>query len=165
MPGHTLGTVTGPETQEHDPAQAVMAAGALFTDEAGSVMLVKPTYKSFWDIPGGYVERGESPQDACVREVHEELGLKISPGPLLVVDWAPTAKEGGKLLFVFDGGRLSIEERNAIQIETRELVRYEFVPPERFAEYTIDRLVLRLTAALEATSSGVPAYLEHGKRT
>ena len=33
-----------------------VAAGALFFDDRGRVLLVHPTYKDTWDIPGGYVE-------------------------------------------------------------------------------------------------------------
>ena len=54
-----------------------VAAGALFSDESGRVLLVKPTYKKTWDIPGGYVEPGESPRAACIREIREELGLSV----------------------------------------------------------------------------------------
>src|SRR3954452_22659213 len=84
-----------------------MAAGALFVDEAGRPLLVKPTYKDGWDLPGGYVEPGESPLAACRREVAEELGIFPTIGALLIVDWAPNEREGDKLLFVFDGGTLN----------------------------------------------------------
>jgi ADP-ribose pyrophosphatase YjhB (NUDIX family) len=75
-----------------------VAAGALFFDDAGRVLLVHPTYKDTWDIPGGYVERGESPAAACRRELQEELGLDRKPVRLLAVDWAPNEGEGDKLL-------------------------------------------------------------------
>ena len=42
-----------------------VGAGVLFRDGAGRVLLVKPTYKNGWEIPGGYVERGESPPLGC----------------------------------------------------------------------------------------------------
>ena len=50
-------------------------------------MLVRPTYKEYWDIPGGYVEEGESPLQACIREVDEELGVRVEITRLLTVDW------------------------------------------------------------------------------
>lgn len=56
-------------------ARKRMAAGALFRDVAGRVLLVEPTYKENWEVPGGAVEQDESPTAACRREVLEELGL------------------------------------------------------------------------------------------
>ena len=50
-----------------------VAAGALIRNPAGQILLVKPTYKDGWDIPGGYVEPGESPGAACLRELKEEI--------------------------------------------------------------------------------------------
>ena len=61
-------------------ARKRMAVGALFHDENGRVLLVDPTYKPTWDLPGGAVEKEESPYAACRREVAEELGLDRPPG-------------------------------------------------------------------------------------
>lgn len=88
-----------------------VAAGALFFDPTGRVLLVHPTYKDTWDVPGGYVEHGESPAAGCRRELAEELGLDRTPVRLLSVDWAPSDKEGDKLLFLFDCGHLGDPER------------------------------------------------------
>src|SRR3954469_7975904 len=87
-----------------------VAAGALFIDAEGRVLLVHPTYKDTWDVPGGYVERGESPAAACRREIAEELRLDRFPQRLLSVDWAPSENEGDKLLFLFDCGPLGADE-------------------------------------------------------
>ncbi|WSZ94010.1 NUDIX hydrolase [Micromonospora sp. NBC_00858] len=46
-----------------------IAAGALFLDEEGRVLLVRPSYKKHWEIPGGFVEPGESPPAASKREI------------------------------------------------------------------------------------------------
>ncbi|MFZ2668010.1 MAG: NUDIX domain-containing protein, partial [Lactococcus raffinolactis] len=35
-------------------------------------------YPHFWDIPGGSVEPGETPQEGARREAVEEIGLEIS---------------------------------------------------------------------------------------
>ena len=50
-----------------------VAAGALFSDDDGRILMVRPSYQPAWEIPGGFVEAGESPAQACVREVAEEL--------------------------------------------------------------------------------------------
>jgi 8-oxo-dGTP diphosphatase len=42
-------------------ARPLVAAGVLFFDEHDRVLLVDPSYKPGWEIPGGYVEAGESP--------------------------------------------------------------------------------------------------------
>lgn len=36
-----------------------------------------------WELPGGKLEPGESPEVCVIREIHEELGLQVSTGPLL----------------------------------------------------------------------------------
>lgn len=155
-------TMSALEAPAHNPTRAAMAAGALFVDDAGRVMLVEPTYKNYWDIPGGYVEPGESPADACVREVREELGIEPRIGRLLVADWAPTKKDGDKILFIFDGGQLTSEQHDAIRFPDGEISRYEYIAPSDLAKYTIDRLVQRITAAEEARRAGLSLYLENG---
>lgn len=66
-----------------------LAAGVLFRDPTGRVLLVEPTYKDHWELPGGCVEADESPFAAAARETDEELGLAVRPGRLLIVDWVP----------------------------------------------------------------------------
>jgi 8-oxo-dGTP pyrophosphatase MutT (NUDIX family) len=56
-----------------------MGAAVLFTDTGGRVLLVEPTYKDYWEVPGGAVDADESPYDAAVREVKEELGCPSHP--------------------------------------------------------------------------------------
>ena len=49
-----------------------VSAGALIFDRAGRLLILKPTYKTGWTIPGGVMEAdGETPWEACRREVRE----------------------------------------------------------------------------------------------
>ena len=100
-------------------ARPRVAAGVLVHDDQGRILMVKPTYKDGWDIPGGYVEPDESPAQAAERELAEELNLRRTPGRLLVVDWAPHPAEGDKLLFVFDGGTLTDSETASLPVGMR----------------------------------------------
>ncbi len=135
-----------------------VAAGALFFDNQGRVLLVHPIYKDTWDIPGGYVEQGESPAAACRREVKEELGLDRQPLRLLNVDWAPNDREGDKLLFLFDCGHLGPDEEK-IELQSTELDRWEWVELSKLDEYAIARISNRLRAAVGAPTE---TYLEYG---
>jgi 8-oxo-dGTP pyrophosphatase MutT (NUDIX family) len=145
-----------------DRSRAYVAAGVLFFDAAGRVLLVQPTYKDYWDIPGGYVENGETPTQAAAREVREELGIETAVGPLLVADWAPHPDEGDKLLFVFDGGMLTAEQIGAIRLQADELASYAFRDPAEAITLLIPRLGRRVAAAIDAHQAGRTAYLEHG---
>ncbi|TCO53504.1 NUDIX domain-containing protein [Actinocrispum wychmicini] len=144
-----------------DFATPRLASGALFVD-GDKVLLVRKTYGNRWDIPGGYVDRGESPAAACEREVREELGLTRTVNRLLVHDWAPNEAEGDKILYVFDCGELG-EDEHRIQLDGIEVDKTEWVRVDKLADYVIPRLVRRLTAAYRSHASGVIMYLEHGE--
>lgn len=139
-----------------------VAAGALFFDGEGRILLVKPGYKDGWEIPGGYVEPGESPREACNREIAEELGLPASVGAHLVVDWAPIDNEGDKILFIFDAGVLSDHERAAIRFADGELTDWRFTYSNDLDGLMPARLVRRIHTAIEAKLRGIAAYAEYG---
>ena len=61
-----------------------IAAGALFVDD-DRLLLVRKTSGNQRDIPGGYVDVGESSAAACQRELREELGIDRQPQRLLVM--------------------------------------------------------------------------------
>ena len=133
------------------------AAGVLVRDVGGRVLLVKPSYKDGWDIPGGYVEPGESPKQAARREVSEELGIDLAIGRLLVVDWAPHPNEGDKLLFIFDGGQLGERDVSPSDDEIEEI---RFWAHDELSAALPPRLLTRIRSALR--TNGDDAYLEYG---
>lgn len=147
-----------PEEQKF--ATPRVAAGVLFRDEEGRVLLVKPTYKDGWDLPGGYVEIGESPKQAAVREVKEELGVEWPVGRLLVVDWAPHPDEGDKLLFIFDGGAKQVTSDSGLSLDSQEIADAAFHDPGALFELMPDRLARRIQACLQDPRD---PYLERGE--
>lgn len=65
----------------------VVGVGAVVVRD-GRVLLIRrgqPPLEGRWSVPGGRVEAGESLQEAVAREVREETGVQVRPGPLLTV--------------------------------------------------------------------------------
>ena len=56
-----------------------VTAGAIITDRDRNVLLLKHRFRggSGWGMPGGYLSKGEQPQEALRRELREEAGLEI----------------------------------------------------------------------------------------
>ena len=79
----------------------ITADGAVFKD--GKILLVKrknEPFKGKWALPGGFVEYGEKTEDAAVREVFEETGLKTSVKSLVGVYSDPTRDPRGHIITV-----------------------------------------------------------------
>jgi 8-oxo-dGTP pyrophosphatase MutT (NUDIX family) len=127
------------------------------------ILLCQLTYKNDWDLPGGVVEVGESPQLAVAREVDEELGLEIEAGPLVLTDWLPPW--GGwddALCLVFDGGAHDASLVERIVPQAREIRSAEFCTLAEIDERAADFSARRIRAAL-ANLGGGPAYTESGR--
>jgi ADP-ribose pyrophosphatase YjhB (NUDIX family) len=63
-------------------------AAAIPVDEHGRVILLRRGFdpgKGLWTFPGGFVDLGESVEEAALREADEELGLAVQLGPLVGV--------------------------------------------------------------------------------
>ena len=106
-------------------APKVLASGCIIRDRSGRILLVKPTYKPGWEIPGGMVEANESPVQACIREVHEEIGFEVRLDRLLCLEYVAANPE--RLLFVFDAGIISALEVSQIVLPSDELSEFRFV--------------------------------------
>jgi 8-oxo-dGTP diphosphatase len=104
------------------------SAGALIYDADGRLLILKPTYKRGWTIPGGQLDGdGESPWDACLRETREECGLTIESGRLVCVDYrTPGPRRPGGVRFVFDCGPLPAAELDAIRLDEDEIEAHRF---------------------------------------
>lgn len=140
-----------------------MAAGVLLSDRHARVLLVEPTYKPYWEVPGGTVEAGESPRAAAVRELEEELGLTLPVGRLLVTDWVPPRPDRTEgLMVVFDGGVLTAEQEAGIVLPADELRSWAWCTPPEVARRLPGPLSRRVAAAVRARHEGTSLYLEDG---
>jgi 8-oxo-dGTP diphosphatase len=126
------------EFQRSLPAKR-MGAGLLLRDAQGRVLVVEPTYKPDWEIPGGAVDVDESPRQCVVREVGEELGIGATPGRLLVIDYQhPEPGRTESIMFVFDGGVVATAWTDQIELAADELHRWRLVALDELSTRTGD---------------------------
>ncbi len=63
----------------------LVVAAALVREDGRLLLQQRPPGKSMaglWELPGGKIEPGESPESALAREIEEELGVKLDPSDL-----------------------------------------------------------------------------------
>jgi 8-oxo-dGTP pyrophosphatase MutT (NUDIX family) len=152
-----------PQAADSDSLPAIPAsAGALIFDRAGRLLILKPTYKSGWMIPGGVMEAdGESPWEACRREVREETGIEVREGRLACMDFRrPRPGSPGGIRFLFDCGSLDDQDLATITVQAEEVSEYRFAAvPEALS--LLRKPIRRRVRA--ATAGRRLAYLEDGR--
>ena len=140
-----------------------MAADCLITDHANRLLVLKPSYKQTWDLPGGVVERDESPRLAAQREVREETGLLVEPGSLLAVDWIPQTGDFTELVaFLFDGGVLAPADIDRIMLQPTEATSSRFVTLDEAAHLLDPEQFTRVAAGFKNRQTPGAVYLENG---
>ena len=144
-----------------DVPRVAVSVNALVRDGAGRVLVVKPTYKSGWTLPGGQMEAdGETPWEACRREVREECGLQVTAGRLRAVDFRrPRPGHGGGIRVVFDCGVVDEAAVAGIVVQEGEIAEYRFATADT-ADGLLRPAVRRRLRAVLSTEAVV--YLEEG---
>jgi 8-oxo-dGTP diphosphatase len=137
------------------------SAGALIFDAAGRLLILKPSYKKGWTIPGGQIEPNESPWEACQRETLEECALEIERGRLVCVDFLrPKPNRLGGVRFLFNCGSFSDERLGAIKLQVTEIEEHRLVKLSRASALLSGPLRRRVSASV---ASGRFVYLEDGR--
>jgi len=146
-----------------------MASGVIFFNEAGEVLIVKPGYKDHWSVPGGVIDKNESPRAAALREVKEEVGLEPKNMQFVCLDYMSPQDSGysthdENIQFIFFGGILTSEDAENIQVPNDEISEYRFVSKDEALKMVGNKLSNRLKPCFEAIEKGIPVYLEGGKK-
>ncbi len=136
--------------------QVHVVAGVL-RDARGRVLLARRTegrdLAGLWEFPGGKVEPGESPEDALVRELREELGVETEVGaPVACV---PLESPGRRLLLdvrevAFSGLPRGLEGQALAWVPLRKLSDYPMPP----ADLPVVAELLRRASPLPAAGNG-----------
>lgn len=122
-------------------------AHVLVTDDAGRILVVRTTYLGpGWMLPGGRVERGETPHAAAAREVHEETGMEVRVDRLLLVD----AHRRSTVSFVYAGTPLG----GTLSPQFGEIAEVGWLSRDQIAatSWRLDRLLGHLDAVGEGAS-------------
>jgi len=153
-------------TQETVPLPGIpVSAGALIYDHGRRLLILKPTYKSGWTIPGGVMEAdGESPWEACQREVREETGLEVSRGRLAAMDFRrPREGRPGGVRFLFDCGQLSDEALAGLKLQPEEISESRLTPLPDALALLRGPIRRRVRAAIKGRGLRAAVYLEDGR--
>ena len=145
------------------PLPAIPAsAGALIFDQMGRLLILKPVYKSGWTIPGGVMEAGgETPWQACRREVREECGLTVDRGRLACVDFRPPRRgKPGGMRFLFDCGAFGPDQLASIVLQAEEISESRVLPLAQALPLLSKPVRRRVRAAARAKTV---LYLEDGR--
>jgi 8-oxo-dGTP diphosphatase len=100
------------------PNTVVLTVDAVITDAGGRILLMQrgtEPFRGTWVLPGGIVEPGETVEQACVREVEEEVGLKVRVVRLIGVYSTPGRDPRGAFVSLafhatIAGGALRVTE-------------------------------------------------------
>lgn len=122
-------------------------AHVLVTDEAGRILVVRTTYLGpGWMLPGGRVERGETPHAAAAREVMEETGLEVRVDRLLLVD----AHRRSTVSFVYAGTLIG----GTLSPQFAEIAEVGWLARDEIAatSWRLDRLLEHLDAVRDGAA-------------
>lgn len=124
----------------------VEGANVLATDELGRILVVRTTYLGpGWMLPGGRVERGETPHAAAAREAREETGIQVRIERLLLVD----AHRPRDVSFVFS----AVAEGGELEPQLGEIAEVGWVDRDEIARTSAP--LHRLLQIIEEAGGGV----------
>jgi len=112
----------------------LLVAAAALVDSDGRILIAKrPQGKQLaglWEFPGGKLDEGETPEECLIRELNEELGIKVTRACLAPFVFTSHAYESFHLLMP-----LFLCRRWEGFVSAREHEAIAWVKPQRMGEY------------------------------
>lgn len=126
--------------------QQLVVTCALIAQEGKYLLTQRPLDKhngGRWEFPGGKIDVGEDPQDCLIREVREELGIKISIDEIFGCSSMVYDNERHVLLLCYQSNYVSGD------IVFHEVADIAWVTPEEMEEYDITEADLLFVEKLQ----------------
>ena len=154
-------TLIDPKTYYKNLPKKTVSTAVLLFNTKKELLVLKTSYRKYWTLPGGVVEKDESIMTALLREVKEETGLEISQPELAALDYcAPKIIKGIKnsesVQVLFAGG---VVKEALIKIDGEEIIEYQFCEIEKALKILGLPLRRMISSYLENKKS---LYLENG---
>jgi 8-oxo-dGTP diphosphatase len=113
----------------------VGALVAVYVDQ--KLLLLQSSYRTTWNLPGGGVRRGETPETAARRELAEEIGLiatTLSPAGYVHGNWGSRRTE----VHFFE---LRLDRLPELRLDNREIIAARWVLPDELPAMAVTRPV------------------------
>lgn len=104
-----------------------VTAGAVITDGGGRVLLLNHVFRSGsgWGIPGGFIEKGEQPEEALRRELREEIGLELER---VEIAFVRTLKRPSQVEIIFRAQAHGATESQSVEIKSADWFALDNLP-------------------------------------
>lgn len=118
---------------EHKRGKVWLAVSGLVISPDGKWLVVKKKYgglKGKWSLPAGFVEPGETADEAAVREIKEETGVKCTVKGMIGLRTGVIKREVSDNMILF---MLEAESGQSLKVQESELFDVQYREPRELA--------------------------------
>lgn len=127
----------------------------MLEDIDGKLLIVKANYKPYWTVPGGIIDEGETPKQAAIREVFEEVGIRLDERDLAFVLVADRISKNLQTYQFLFKAKLSEAAKKRIILQAAEIDEYALITKAQV--HLSDR---EYAKSIQQWAGGITGYVE-----